>query len=287
MQQYHLSEQALSLWLNYVERQVGFILPKSQNNWVKVIIERHMRRNALDSTALLQTIVQDATIYHQLIDDILIPRTQFFRHLPTFAFAEAVANAWHLQPQNQQRSFTAWSVGCSTGQEAVTIALCLENASDGMQVYQVFGSDFHQQSLIDATLGEYDNAQKPFIPALYHHYLKDVGRDKFAPVPTIKSQLQFFSKNLVDAKQSIPLETGQCQLIVCNNVLIYFWQFEQRDIVRYLARYLADDGVLLLGSGENLGFSDPDLQQIAVPTINGYCKTVAPDWLKAVANIER
>ena len=78
MQQYHLSEQALSLWLNYVERQVGFILPKSQNNWVKVIIERHMRRNALDSTALLQTIVQDATIYHQLIDDILIPRTQFF-----------------------------------------------------------------------------------------------------------------------------------------------------------------------------------------------------------------
>ena len=57
--------------------------------------------------------------------------------------------------------------------------------------------------------------------------------------------------------------------------------------MRYLARYLADDGVLLLGAGESLGFSDPDLQQIAIPTINGYCKTVAPDWLKAVANIER
>ena len=70
-------------------------------------------------------------------------------------------------------------------------------------------------------------------------------------------------------------------------MLIYFRQFEQRDIVRYLARYLADDGVLLLGAGESLGFSDSDLQQIAMPTINGYCKTVAPDWLKAVANIER
>lgn len=57
--------------------------------------------------------------------------------------------------------------------------------------------------------------------------------------------------------------------------------------MRYLARYLADDGVLLLGAGESLGFSDSDLQQIAVPTINGYCKTAAPDWLKAVANIER
>ncbi|EEV23644.1 hypothetical protein ENHAE0001_0419 [Enhydrobacter aerosaccus SK60] len=52
-------------------------------------------------------------------------------------------------------------------------------------------------------------------------------------------------------------------------------------------RYLADDSVLLLGLGESLGFSDSDLQQIAVPAINGYCKTVAPDWLKAVANIAR
>ena len=118
-------------------------------------------------------------------------------------------------------------MGCSTGQEAVTIALCLENALDGMQVYQVFGSDFHQQSLIDATLGNYDNAQKPFIPALYHHYLKDVGRDKFSLIPTIKSQWQFFSKNLVDAQQPMPLEAGQCQLVARNNVLIDdFWQFE-------------------------------------------------------------
>ena len=50
MQQYHLSEQALSLWLNYVEHQVGFILPKSQNNWVKGIIERHMRSLASMTT---------------------------------------------------------------------------------------------------------------------------------------------------------------------------------------------------------------------------------------------
>ena len=72
----------------------------------------------------------------------------------------------------------------------------------------------------------------------FDHQLKDVGRDKFSLIPTIKSQWQFFSKNLVDAQQPIPLEAGQCQLIVCNNVLIYFRQFEQRDIVRYLARYL-------------------------------------------------
>ena len=60
----------------------------------------------------------------------------------------------------------------------------------------------------------------------FDHQLKDVGRDKFTLIPTIKSQLKFFSKNLVDAQQSIPLEAGQCQLVTRNNVLIDFRQFE-------------------------------------------------------------
>ncbi|ATQ84557.1 hypothetical protein KSH_01290 [Moraxella osloensis] len=60
----------------------------------------------------------------------------------------------------------------------------------------------------------------------FNHQLKDVGRDKFSLIPTIKSQWQFFSKNLVDAQQSMPLEAGQCQLVARNNVLIDFRQFE-------------------------------------------------------------
>lgn len=60
----------------------------------------------------------------------------------------------------------------------------------------------------------------------FDHQLKDVGRDKFALIPTIKSQLQFFSKNLVDAQQPMPLEAGQYQLVARNNVLIDFRQFE-------------------------------------------------------------
>ena len=61
----------------------------------------------------------------------------------------------------------------------------------------------------------------------FDHQLKDVGRDKFALIPTIKSQWQFFSKNLVDAQQPMPLEAGQYQLVARNNVLIDdFRQFE-------------------------------------------------------------
>ena len=61
----------------------------------------------------------------------------------------------------------------------------------------------------------------------FNHYLKDVGRDKFSLIPTKKSQWQFFSKNLVDAQQPMPLEAGQYQLVARNNVLIDdFRQFE-------------------------------------------------------------
>lgn len=284
MEKYSLSDQALALWLNYIEHQVGFVLPAMQHTWIKGIIERHMVRTQLDSMALLQAIVQDGALYHQLIDDILIPRTQFFRHIPTFEFVEAFAQAWYHQHSSQQQ-FCAWSVGCATGQEAVTMALCLEQALPSDQAYQVFGSDFHQSALAEATLGEYDNAQQAFIPTQFHHYLDRIGEHKFSLIPRIKSQLQFFSQNLVDHRQALPMATGQCQLIVCKNVLMYFRQFEQRDIVRFLTRYLADDGILLLGAGEDVGFSDLMLQKIKIPTINGYCQPLAPTWLKTLANI--
>lgn len=284
MATYRLSDQALGLWLNYIEHQIGFVLPKSQYNWVKGIIERHMTRMQQDSTALLQAMMHDTALYHQLVDDILIPSTQFFRHIPTFKFAEAYALAWHLQQQNQQKTFTAWSVGCSTGQEAVTISLCLELALHGVKNFQVFGSDFHQRALAEATLGQYDNDQKRFIPMQYRNYLADIGHNKFALILRLKSHVHFFSHNLVDLQQVVPLSDGQCQLIVCKNVLIYFRQFEQRDIVHLLTRYLADDGILLLGSGQNLAFNPPNLQKIEHPTINGYCKNVAPSWVKKLAN---
>ncbi|WP_410472606.1 CheR family methyltransferase [Faucicola mancuniensis] len=280
---YRLSQNELTMWLKYIEHQVGFVLPSGQLHWVKSVIERHLQINQLSNTDFLEKIAHDDSLYHQLFDDILIPRTEFFRHIPTFEFIENYAKHWqNLEQQNKQSSpFTAWSVGCSTGQEAVSLLLTLAPVLRQRRDFLVYGSDFRQQSLQFAKKGEYDIAELLSIPKVYQQDL-DIHERHFCVKPQERRHLQFFSKNLVDYEQAIPILKRQCQVIICKNVLIYFRQFEQRDIVHYLSQFLADDGVLLLGAGELTRFQTTKLVRLPQTAINGFCKPTAPDWLKQI-----
>lgn len=282
VKKYHLSQNELTLWLNYIEHQVGFVLPAGQICWIKGVIERHLDNNQMNTTDFLEAIMNDSTLYHNLFDDILIPRTQFFRHLPTFEFIQQYAKTWsRVHDQSLQTTltmpFNAWSVGCSTGQEPLSVLLSL------LLVHQrhclVYGSDFSQQSLKLAMAGEYANEELVDIPEVYKRYLQ-IEKEVFKLNPILTQHIQFFSKNLVDYAQPVPLQPKQCQVIICKNVLIYFRQFEQRDIVNYLAQFLADDGILLLGAGELVKHTQ--LMRLPQTQINALCKVNAPDWLKDI-----
>lgn len=280
----YLNQNELKLWLNYIESQVGFILPTSQNNWVKNTIERYLRQYQLTSTELLARLIHDKHLYHQLFDDILIPRTQFFRHLPTFQFIESYARHFQQQALYSPKPLTAWSVGCASGQEPVSIALSLAKAVGQAVDFRVFGSDFHQKSLNIARQGQYDISQLADIPRRYHGFVRREkpasDKERFGLKPDLAQHLAFFSQNLMQPLVDLPFEKGSCQLIVCKNVLIYFRQFDQRDIIHRLVDYLADDGVLILGVGELPNFSNSQLKKLPYPQMNGFCKINSPIWLE-------
>lgn len=289
MQKSQLSANELSLWLKYIEHQIGFVLPVAQFSWVKSVIERHLDSNGVSSTELLMTIGRDEEKFHKLFDDILIPRTQFFRHLPSFRFMEYYTNAWKkrhvLKNANilqQQEMFYAWSVGCSSGQEAYSMALVIADVMKYYKYFLVYGSDFHQQALANAKKGIYDSVEWQFIPEQYHQQLTRLDNNKIFVGENLKRHLMFFSKNLVDYEQSVFVQPKQCQIIVCKNVLIYFRQFEQRDIINYLTQFLADDGILVIGAGESLPFVSSQLMKIPLPTLNVFCRKNPSAWLESV-----
>lgn len=281
-----LTQNQLTLWLNFIEHQVGFVLPSSQVNWVKGVIERHLQKNQLDSTALLEAVMLDKSLYHALFDDILIPRTQFFRHSPSFALMAQYAKQWQRHPTLDQSAksssasslFTAWSVGCSTGQEAVSMLLTLKDVLPATQTIAIYGSDFHQKSLQQARQGKYTLTELTFIPARFHPML-NIDKDRFSLPALHQKCLHFFSQNLIDFSQPLPVASKSCQLIVCKNVLIYFRQFEQRDIIKQLMTFLADDGILIFGAGELLQLGDLPLCHLPIPTVNAFCKLEASDWV--------
>lgn len=289
MQKYQLSANELSLWLKYIEHQIGFVLPITQINWVKSVIERHLDMNHFSSsTQLLSVIGQDKQQFHKLFDDILIPRTQFFRHMPSFRFIEHYTKAWKKRyvfdkAENQiQEKLYGWSVGCSSGQEAYSMALTFQDVLRFHPHFLVYGSDFHQNALNHARQGVYDSVEWQYIPTQYHQQLNLLDNNKIAINPYLKKHLSFFSKNLVNFEEDILVQPKQCQVIICKNVLIYFRQFEQRDIIHYLTQFLADDGILIIGAGENLPFVNPQLTKIPLPMLNGFCRSQPSPWLESV-----
>lgn len=279
---HRLTQNELTLWLNYIEHEVGFVLPSAQVNWIKGVIERHLAMNQQDSHHLLASISHDRTLYHRLFDDILIPRTQFFRHMASFDYVARYAQYWQAQKLSQGMDgarFRAWSVGCSSGQEAVSLALTLKQRLSTQQDFLVYGSDFHQKALRQAQASRYDINELAYIPSVYHSWF-DISKTHITVCANIKRHLNYFSKNLVAINEPVPILPNQCQIIVCKNVLIYFRQFEQRDIVKYLSQFLAPEGILLLGVGELLQLADAPLMRVPIASVNAYCRSDAPTWVK-------
>lgn len=294
---YRLTENELALWLKFIEHHVGFVLPITQQSWIKGIIERYLFKLKLENSQFFQQICNNKTLFHQFFDEILIPRTQFFRHQATFDVLSQYAAAWKHQQYLNARfdskkpaantlepDFVAWSVGSATGQEPVSLSLTLAQVFASVAHFKIYASDYHQQALATAKQGKYDIAQMAFIPKDYHTWLQPIpNENRFAISPLLMDGINYFSFNLVQRQSLIPVLPKQCQIIMCQNVLIYFRQFEQRDIIHFLSQYLADEGMLVMGVGEATHINTPSLIKIPSTKVDILVKSNAPTWVKELA----
>lgn len=285
---YRLTDAELALWLKFIEYHIGFVLPNSQQNWIKGTIERYLVKLDITHPQFFEQVAQDTALFHQFFDEILIPRTQFFRHPATFELVARYASAWKHQQHlhsaanfktDKAQDFVAWSVGSATGQEPVSMALTLAQVFASVTRFQVWASDYHQQALAVAKLGEYDIAEQASIPTYYHKWLEVKNTQKFIVQPTLLERINYFSFNLMQRQSALPVQKKQCQIIMCQNVLIYFRQFEQRDIIRFLSQYLADDGIVILGAGEAAQLTSSALIKVANSSVEALVKPTAPTWV--------
>lgn len=158
----------------------------------------------------------------------------------------------------QRKRLQVWSAGCSTGEEAYTIAmLVLESGLfDGWEV-RVYGSDLSKKCIAAARRGVYgptsfrttseESKRTWFVP----QSKQDPGTGESLGVsPAVRALCHFGQMNLLDEERTHLV--GRCDVIFCRNVLIYFDGPRRKRVIEMFHERLVHGGVLLLGHAESL-----------------------------------
>lgn len=299
-------------WQRYIEQEIGFILPNVQRKWLVNAVSQTALGYGLSIIQLWHQLPINHELRQQLLDRVLIHESRFFRHLPSIEFITDYALRWQreqliaastscnandssasIDASNPDDLFRIWSVGCASGQETWSLAMSL--AAKQLTNYRILGTDVSQQALKKARLGQYDNKQLALIPQDCQQFIQPlrpasiVEELRFMPVsmqknteknarthwqvmPTLKQHVRFALHNIIDKKPPTP---HLQQVIVCQNMLLYFRKFDQRDILTRLSEQCAVGGYIILAPGEALFWRPSNMRRIAHPQINAWQKTSA------------
>jgi chemotaxis methyl-accepting protein methylase len=175
-----------------------------------------------------------------LVNRVTVQESGFFRHPDHF-----VRLANDILP-GLRRPLTVWSAGCANGQEAYSLAMVLDEQGVEGSVVATDLSTGALQRTADAsyTLREATGISS----ARRRRYLAAAG-DRWQITPELRSRVTTMRHNLV---APLPDFVGQCQVVFCRNVLIYFSADHARTFLHRLADTLAPGAVLFLGGAESL-----------------------------------
>ncbi len=187
----------------------------------------------------------------EIIERVTTNETYFFREsvqLDTLK-GEILPRLHRAQPRG--RRLTIWSAGCATGEEVYTIAiLLLESGLFAGWDVRVFGNDISRRVLAVARRGLYGKSSfRQTDERTLRRWFSEVD-GKWQVRDEVKALTAFGHLNLLD--EDMLSIVGDCDVILCRNVLIYFDQPARRRVVSTFHRKLLKGGYLLLGHSESL-----------------------------------
>lgn len=186
-----------------------------------------------------------------LFQDLLIPVTSFFRDTPTFDTLCETTFPEILKNKQANNPLRFWIAGCSTGQEAYSIAMCLlESMSDhnsNVKV-QIFATDLSEIAIKKARFGVYSKKEMEGISEsrLERFFTKIDGHYQIKKI--VRDMCIFAVHNFVKDPPFAKMD-----FICCRNVLIYLEPFLQKKAFNLFHYALNEKGILLLGKSETTG----------------------------------
>jgi two-component system CheB/CheR fusion protein len=242
-------ESALAEVLSHLESQTGHDFRHYKRATVLRRIARRLQVNSIESIPeYLDFLRTRSGEVGALLQDMLIGVTHFFRDRESFAALEAhVPQLFAGKGKNDH--VRVWVAGCSTGEEAYSIAMLLSEHAAKLPSppsIQVFASDIDEQAVQEARTGLYPSTIEADVSQerLRRFFARDQGRYRVRK--TLREKVLFSAHNVLS---NAPF--SRVDLISCRNLLIYLNEQAQEQVFETFHFSLQSGGFLFIGSAES------------------------------------
>lgn len=246
-----------------MDRLLGPRLGHTPSNWprrVQKLVERVAHAEQRDALELLDELASsaDPRFLDALLDAATIGHTAFFRHAEQFAELE---RALPEVARERSRPVRIWCAGCSTGEEAFSLALTAERVGVACQI---LATDVNPVAVRMAREGRYSATHRGLLPG-------PAGALEWVAPNELRAMIRFEVASITDAAP--PRDFQAVDFVFCRNVLIYFQHERVPQLLEGLAAALVPGGALVVSPVDAL-----------LPAPASLERSGKPGWFKLARN---
>jgi two-component system, chemotaxis family, CheB/CheR fusion protein len=251
-------QSALEKVLILLRARTGHDFSMYKKNTVYRRIERRMSIHQIDKIASYVRYLQENSQEGELLfKELLIGVTSFFRDPLAWEQLQKEAIPALLAVHPNGGMLRAWSAGCSTGEEAYSLAIAFKEALDQVQPTEnftllIFGTDLDRDAIDKARQGVYPaNIAADVSPERLRRFFVPDGNG-YRVGSEIREMVTFATQNVIMDPPFTKLD-----MLICRNLLIYLTPELQKKLLPLFHYSLNPGGVLFLGSAETISsFTD-------------------------------
>jgi two-component system CheB/CheR fusion protein len=245
---------ALGKILTLLRAQTGHDFSLYKKSTLYRRIERRVGIHQIDNIAhYVRFLQENPKELEILFKELLIGVTSFFRDPETWELLKTKAIPELLASRADERVLRAWVPGCSTGEEAYSLAMVFREALDKFRLkknfsLQIFATDLDRDAIDKARQGLFAaNIAGDVSPERLRRFFVKEG-DSYRVVKEIREKIIFAPQNLVMDPPFTKLD-----ILSCRNLIIYIEPELQKKLLPLFYYSLNRGGILVLGNAESVG----------------------------------
>lgn len=245
-----LSDSEFDMFRKVIYAESGITFSDTNRSILDSRLKERLREKQLDSVQDYYRVVTSNKEEMKLfLDSVTTNLTRFFRNQPHFdaLVNYVVPQVLELKKSQFDKKIRIWSAGCSTGEEPYTIAMILKDILPAPYTFEIMASDISLKSLMVGKQGFYPDSRITGIPEKYlARFFRKVDGG-YQVTDELMNTIRFDYHNLKYAPNIRNLD-----IVFCRNVLIYFDEPAQLEVINHFWDAMAPRSYLYIGHSESL-----------------------------------